>query len=111
LVNSDLGAFVGELVVNGEWAVNFRRELDAEHLVLWGRLNEKLQGVSLSDVEDSVQRALENDGMFSTKSLYRHLSFGGVRSRWIEEVWGLKIPLKIKIFMWQIYNDRLQTAD
>jgi hypothetical protein len=57
LVSSDSG----ELVINGEWGVNFRRDLDAEQLVLWGRLNEKLQGVNLSDVEDSVQWALEKD--------------------------------------------------
>jgi hypothetical protein len=27
------------------------------------------------------------------------------------EVWGAKLPLKIKVFLWQMYNDRLQTAE
>jgi hypothetical protein len=87
LISSDPGALVGEMVTDGEWIVNFRRELDAEQLVLWGSLLEKLQGVSLNEVGDSIQWALEKDRMLSTKSLYRYLSFGGVRSRRMMEVW------------------------
>jgi hypothetical protein len=87
LISSDPGALLGEMVTDGEWIVNFWRELDVEQLVLWGSLLEKLQGVSLNEVGDSIQWALEKDRVFSTKSLYRYLSFGGVRSRRMIEVW------------------------
>jgi hypothetical protein len=55
----------------------FHKGVGCRAIVLWNSLSEKLQGVRLSDVDDSVQWALEKDGVFSTKSLYKYLSFGG----------------------------------
>jgi len=47
---------------------------------------------------------------FSTKSLYRFISDRGVASRVAGYVWKGKIPLKIKFFLWQIFNNKLQVA-
>jgi hypothetical protein len=63
-----------------------------------GELIKKLQGVNLSADEDMVRWAFEKSGCFSTSSLYRFLSSGGVHSRRMEEIWGTKLPLKIGFF-------------
>jgi hypothetical protein len=49
--------------------------------------------------EDSVVWALEKDGQFSTRSMYKFLSFGGVTNRRMQEVWRAPIPLKVKVFL------------
>lgn len=59
---------------------------------------------------DCVQWALEKKKHFTTKSLYRFLTDRGVCSRVAGYVWKGKIPLKIKFFLWQILNNKLQVA-
>jgi hypothetical protein len=34
-----------------------------------------------------------------------------MRSRRMEEIWGAKLPLKIRIFLWQVVHDRLESAE
>jgi hypothetical protein len=50
-------------------------------------------------------------GEFSTTSLYRELTFPGYTNKWIAEIWAAKLPLKIRIFLWQVYNDKIQSAE
>lgn len=45
------------------------------------------------------------------KSLYQHLTFGGVIDSRLKKLWSSTIPLKVKIFLWQTYHNRIQTAD
>jgi hypothetical protein len=42
---------------------------------------------------------------------YWHLCFGGVISNRMKEVWDAKLPLKVKIFLWQMVHGKLQTAE
>jgi hypothetical protein len=32
-------------------------------------------------------------------------------NKWMMNVWRAKLPLKIKIFLWQLYNDKVQKAE
>jgi hypothetical protein len=57
-----------------------------------------------------VSWGLEKKGHFSTKSLYRFISNDGVTSRIAGHLWKCKIPLKIKFFVWQVFNNKLQCA-
>lgn len=54
--------------------------------------------------------ALRTLGFFSVKSLYKQL-FGGVSCRKMNRLWKNKMPLKVKIFMWLCYHNRVQTLD
>jgi hypothetical protein len=55
----------------------------------------------------------EKSGQFTARSLYRFLSHGGggVIRRRMKEIWRAKLPLKIRIFLWQMANDRLPTVE
>jgi hypothetical protein len=59
---------------------------------------------------DVVFWALNKNGKFSTKSMYVFLekSISGANYKWI---WGAKLPLKIKIFMWQLFQNAIVTRD
>jgi hypothetical protein len=47
---------------------------------------------------------------FTTKSLYKLLTDGGVTSRLARKLWKCNIPLKIKVLLWQAFQNRLQTG-
>jgi hypothetical protein len=76
-------------------------------------LFERLQEVKLTSEDDVVVWALEKGGAYSTRSLYKFLSSGGVVSNRMVEVCGggAKIPPKVKIFLWQVFNDILQSTE
>jgi hypothetical protein len=52
---------------------------------------------------------LDPKGRYTTKSLYRTMKDGGVRDV-SEAIWKCMIPLKIQIFMWMAFHDRIQSA-
>jgi hypothetical protein len=47
----------------------------------------------------------------SPQNLCIDIAFGGVVSRRMKEVWLTRVPLKVRIFMWQMFHDRLQSAE
>ena len=53
---------------------------------------------------------LEKSDSYSTRSLYKALTFGGIESCFLKDIWKARIPLKIQIFIWMVYHDRIQAA-
>jgi hypothetical protein len=43
--------------------------------------------------------------------MYRWLAFRGVSDPFLQRTWKLKIPAKIKFFLWQVIHDRLPTRE
>jgi hypothetical protein len=78
----------------------------------WLELKGELNRITLEEEgPDMVSWSSERKGHFSTKSLYRFISDGGVRSRIADHLWKCKIPLEIKkFFLWQVFNNKLQCA-
>ena len=77
----------------------------------WEELLECLFTVTLDETEDKEVWALEKSGYFTTSSLYKLLCFPGVVNQNMKDVWDSKIPLKIKFFVWQVFNDKLQSDE
>lgn len=92
-----------------DWNIGFRRNLGLEEQEEWNLFLSITHGVSLDDQVDKVVWALEKNKCFTTKSLYRLLTFQGVRCNSSDLIWKANIPLKVKIFLWQMRHDRLQT--
>jgi hypothetical protein len=53
---------------------------------------------------------MDKSKSFTTKSLYRFISHGGVCVADSRSIWRTKLPLKIKVFLWQLSFDKLQAA-
>lgn len=69
---------------------------------------DELQHITLEEgIVDKVVWALDKSKSFTTKSLYRFLSNRGMPSRVAGIIWKCKIPLKIKFFLWQAFNNKL----
>lgn len=103
--------FVSDCHEEEGWYVDFKRCLSPQDYDRWLGLLNLLGDCSLTDNRaDRVRWALEAKRNFTTKSLYRFLTDGGVSSRVAGIIWKSKLPLKIKFFLWQISNNKLQVA-
>jgi hypothetical protein len=99
-----------ERVIGSNCVIPFRRRLSPEMVVHWeyivmhAKLNHK------AGVPDAVSWRLNANGIYSTKSMYQFLerNLAGSHNKWI---WKSKIPLKIKIFLWQIFQNAILTRD
>lgn len=78
--------------------------------ISWAHLREKLASVSLSEAQDRVSSKLLASGQFSVKSLYSKLTQGPALDI-ARGLWKAGLPLKIKIFLWQMFRNRLPTSD
>lgn len=95
---------------NNVWNIQFTRSFGREEIIQWEDLKNLLFNVEFRERSDSFHWCLHSSGLFSVKTLYIHVSFGGVTSWKLQRLWRIKIPLKIKIFLWQVFQDRVQTA-
>ena len=64
----------------------------------------------LSEIVDSIVWPRTSSGRFSVMSLYNKLVLGFVPNRF-RGIWKACIPLKIKIFMWQAFREKLLAVD
>jgi hypothetical protein len=76
----------------------------------WNELQVLLGEVRMSSEEDEISWGLSELKVFTTNSLYKFLTTGGIRSSLACKIWKCKVPLKIKVFLWQAFQDRVQTA-
>ncbi|CAN6285209.1 unnamed protein product [Urochloa humidicola] len=107
----DSKVLVQDCFFDDSWSINFRRTLTEQEGACWEQLLQLLQEIHLEeDVDDDVSWALDSSKSFTTKSLYRFLTFRGVCLAQGENIWKIKLPLKIKIFLWQMSHDKLQSA-
>jgi len=72
-----------------------------DKLKLWNDLVSQVINVRLGDSEDSWVWTLDTKNIFSVKTMYNSMMLSGFLPRRFI-VWKLKIPLKIKIFLWYL---------
>jgi hypothetical protein len=102
---------VDKVLKNGEINLTFRRGFREAEYTEWEELRELVEGVFISQQPDSVRWIYEKSGDFSTASLYQEFTFPGMENKWMWNIWKACLPLKIKIFLWQVCNDKIQSAE
>ena len=66
--------------------------------------------VNLSDESDSIHWILTMNGIFSVKSMYMDvIDFGPILKS--IHIWKIKVPLRIKVFMWFVHKEVVLTKD
>jgi hypothetical protein len=76
----------------------------------WNQILYEFSQLNLNDSSDKVGWSLGKSDVFSTRSVYQLLekNVAGPHNKWI---WKAGIPLKIKVFMWQAFQDAVITRD
>jgi hypothetical protein len=90
--------------------VSFRRSLVGQNLILWYNLVQRLVYVRLSTDKDCFRWNLTSSGQFTVQSMYRAL----INNDYVFQhkvLWNLKLPLKIKIFVWYLLKAIVLTKD
>lgn len=90
--------------------IGFRRTLTGNKWTSWLHLVHRLIMVRFSADSDSFSWKLNSTGVFTVKSMYRELMDGHTVFPQ-NYLWKIKIPLKIKIFMWFLYRKVPLTKD
>lgn len=101
---------VARVIQNWPSCFSFRRSFGNVEVEEWESLKSDLDGVELSQEPDRLLWALAANKKYTTKSLYRALSFRGV-SQVNNEMWLAPCPVKIKHFLWLALKDRIQSAE
>ncbi len=60
---------------------------------------------------DSIRWRWSNSGIFTVKSAYKVLQDGGLRGSPYVRIWSIKVPLKVKIFVWLVLRGRVRTKE
>lgn len=66
--------------------------------------------LALSHEKDTLKWCWDGKGLFSVNTMYSHLCSSVPRNPHAK-LWKVKVPLKIKIFMWLIENESILTRD
>lgn len=90
--------------------MEFRRTLSNREAEQWLELVNTIKDIEITEGAHEVKWALEKSGQFTTKSVYRMIAHRGVSNYRMRKTWECKLPLKLKIFLWLIMQDRLQTG-
>jgi hypothetical protein len=88
----------------------FRRGLVGNNLTLWHNLVGRIAHIRLNNTYDKFVWGLHQNGIFSVKSVYLPL-ISDSRVRLNSTIWKLKLPLKIKIFLWYLECGVILTKD
>jgi hypothetical protein len=90
--------------------VSFRRSLVAANLQSWHHLILRLANVHLRERADIFRWSLKHHGLFSAGSMYQAYLDSYIVP-YNNYLWKIKIPLKIKVFLWLLYREALLTKD
>lgn len=102
----DQNAMVSECFNGVNWDIDFNRSFTETEIELWHAFMNDLSQATLdsSGRGDKVSWTLQKSEIFTTKSLYRFITHGSVISKIDNSIWKCKLPLKIRVFLWQIYH-------
>ena len=64
---------------------------------------------NLNEGRDTFIWNLNNNGLFSVTSMYKYLVNNGIKVT--QKIWHMKVPLKIKIFLWFLKKGVILTKD
>jgi hypothetical protein len=90
--------------------VAFRRSLVGNNLQAWHHLVAKLASVQLIDQRDQFIWSLKQNGQFTIRSMYNSL-IAQLPAPQKNVIWKLKLPLKVKIFVWYLQKGVVLTKD
>jgi zinc-binding in reverse transcriptase len=104
-------ATVAQVIGYNKYYLIFTRSLNEILRQQLHTLYIELSNVTFNAYEDICIWRWNTNEIFSTKSCYSWIEFGGVRHSSFNSIWSAYIPLKIKIFLWLVKQNKILTKD
>jgi hypothetical protein len=95
---------------NTDLGIRFRRTFSQPASEEWSLLQTILDITTLDQGQDKIVCGLDPSGEFTVNSMYNKLSQGASVAHF-KDLWAAKLPLKIKIFYWQLALGRLPSSE
>jgi hypothetical protein len=89
--------------------ISFRRSLLGDNLASWHNLVARISHDTLNTRSNVFRWGLNQNGIFTVRTMYNALITGNVWENRI--LWKLKLPLKIKNFLWYLNKGVTLTKD
>lgn len=102
---------IAEVNTKGLGIFTFRRSFVPQEVDQWRQLCDLFDNLELSNSPDIMRWALTPNKQYTTQSLYRALSFRGIRDEKMHAIWRCPAPMKIKHFLWLALRDRIQSCE
>jgi hypothetical protein len=103
-------ATVASVLSHAPLNIRFRRSLNGNKWSLWLHLVQRLMDILLNDQHDTFVWDLTSTGDFTVKSMYLDLMNGHTQNMH-KHIWKMKVPLKVRIFMWFLNRKVILTKD
>jgi hypothetical protein len=103
-------ATVAEVFSSSPFNFSWRRDLIGPKLVAWNELLPRIANLTITQEPDEFRWNLLRSGQFSVKSHYLALIHSDIPNL-NRRLWKLKVPLKIKIFLWYLRRGVILTKD
>jgi hypothetical protein len=101
---------VADVLSHNPLNITFLHNLTDHKWNRWLHLVLRLMEVRLMPDQDSFKWNLTTSGVFSVKSMY--LDFLNGHTKFLKRyIWKIKVPLKIRIFMWFLHRKVILTKD
>lgn len=91
--------------------LTFRRCVDLRGMLRWNQLQDQIRDFPLSTSPDLPIWSLEPKGLYSVKSFYEVINFGGIVSPIGKSLWKVLCPQNIHVFMWLCVYNKFLTRD
>lgn len=101
---------VYQIASEGTDCLSFRRSFGPAEITEWEELKKVIDNLETSPVPDTLLWGLATNKKYTTKSMYRTLTFRGIREV-NTEMWKSPCTMKIKHFLWLAIRDRIQSAE
>jgi hypothetical protein len=80
-------------------------------MMQWLEIQQIAKTISLNNMKDGLIWMWEAKGIYSVKSMYDVVNFGGIKHVDIHCVWKIKVHPKIHFFLWLLFHNKLLTID
>ncbi len=72
-------------------------------------LKDAVNDISPNNNPDGIHWRWSTHGTFTVKSAFMFLQDDGLRGRFLPRLWAIRVPLKVKIFLWLVLRGRVRT--
>jgi hypothetical protein len=101
---------ISKIMATSPLNISFRRALVDNNLRDCLALVARISHVQLTEGSDLLKWSLTKSGLFTVRSLYHHLiDTNPPFQHW--KIWKMRIPLKIRIFLWFLQRGVVLTKD